>query len=85
MNLHPIDDSLLSRIVWIGCESSYYQYQSGLFDSSEFEPKMGRWRSQVATATTQLQLCAQRQWFAPDFREEIDRIVRTGGEWPCSE
>ena len=71
--------------VWREWENSYYQYQSGLFDSSEFEPRMGRWRSQMANAATKLQWCAQREWFAPDFRVEVDGIVRADGDWPCSE
>jgi hypothetical protein len=71
--------------VWREWENSYYQYKSGLFDSSEFEPRMGRWRSQMATPATQLQWCNQRQWFALDFMEEVDRIVRASGDWPCGE
>ncbi|HJO12610.1 MAG: hypothetical protein QGG67_11325 [Gammaproteobacteria bacterium] len=71
--------------VWREWENSYYQYQSGLFEQSKFEPRMGRWQSQMATEATQTQWCGQRQWFAPDFREEVDRIVRASGEWPCGD
>ncbi|PCH63892.1 MAG: hypothetical protein COC19_00505 [SAR86 cluster bacterium] len=61
--------------VWREWENSYYQFQSGLFELQEFEPRMLRWRSQLDTLAARQQWKATRQWYAPDFREVVDGFV----------
>lgn len=61
--------------VWREWENSYYQYQQGLFDAEEFEPRMLRWRSQMESAAARSQWAVTRLWYAPGFRAEVDRLV----------
>ncbi|MFM1897122.1 MAG: hypothetical protein RLZZ385_2196 [Pseudomonadota bacterium] len=58
-------------------ENSYYQYQRGLFDAAEFEPRMERWRSQMMAPSARATWHTTRQWYAPRFREVVDGIVQS--------
>ena len=62
--------------VWREWENSYYQFQRGLFDSQEFEPRMERWRSQMTEPAARIQWAATRQWYAPGFRQVVDDFVQ---------
>ncbi|MCB1669525.1 MAG: hypothetical protein R3F41_03595 [Gammaproteobacteria bacterium] len=61
--------------VWREWENSFYQYQRGLFDLEEFEPRMLRWRSQMETDAARVQWKLTRQWYAPGFRAVVDSYV----------
>ena len=61
--------------VWREWENSYYQYQQGLFQENEFQTRMRRWRSQMQMPAAASQWRATREWYAPDFRAEVDAIV----------
>jgi len=61
--------------VWREWENSYYQYEQGLFDAEEFEPRMMRWRSQMESEAARVQWATTREWYAPGFRAVVDRIV----------
>lgn len=61
--------------VWREWENSYYQYQRGLFESEEFEPRMLRWRSQMQSVAARVQWEGNRQWYAPGFRQIVDDMV----------
>ena len=61
--------------VWREWENSYYQYQEGLFDRTEFEPRMERWRSQMQTPAARSQWATTRTWYAPGFRTIVDEMV----------
>lgn len=62
--------------VWREWENSYYQYQRGLFDAQEFEPRMLRWRSQMQSSAARNQWSASRSWYAPGFRDVVDEFVQ---------
>lgn len=61
--------------VWREWENSYYQYQQGLFEADEFEPRMVRWRGQMQSASARTLWRADRDWYAPAFRARVDAIV----------
>ncbi len=61
--------------VWREWENSFYQFQHGLFDREEFEPRMLRWRSQMETEAARVQWAATKAWFAPGFRAVVDGYV----------
>ena len=56
-------------------ENSYYQYEEGLFTTEEFEVRLDRWKTGMATKGWQEVWAGARLAFAPRFRAEIDRIV----------
>ena len=60
-------------------ENSYYQYQRGLFTREDFEPRVGRWRSALASPAWRSRWDLLREGFAPSFRAEIERIVAEVG------
>lgn len=62
--------------VWREWENSYYQYQRGLFDAQEFEPRILRWRSQMESEGARSLWAGQRLWYAPGFRQVVDDLVR---------
>ena len=62
--------------VWREWENSYYQYQRGLFDAQEFEPRMLRWRSQMQSSAARTQWSGSRSWYAPGFRSVVDEFVQ---------
>jgi hypothetical protein len=61
--------------VWREWENSYYQYQRGLFDAQEFEPRTRRWRSQMESEAARALWAATRLWYAPGFRAVVDGFV----------
>jgi hypothetical protein len=61
--------------VWREWENSYYQYQEGLFDSREFQPRMERWRSQMTTPAARTTWAGSRLWYSPDFRAVVDSVT----------
>ncbi|MEX2132006.1 MAG: hypothetical protein WD772_11015 [Pseudohongiellaceae bacterium] len=62
--------------VWREWENSYYQYQRGLFELEEFEPRMQRWRVQMQSLSSRILWQSNRSWYAPGFREVVDAIVQ---------
>lgn len=61
--------------VWREWENSHYQFQQGLFDRDEFEPRMQRWRSTMRVKTVRDSWVATRMNYSPTFRAEVDAIV----------
>jgi len=61
--------------VWREWENSYYQYQQGLFDAAEFEPRMVRWENQMRSRAARTLWSSTRAWYAPDFRSRVDAFV----------
>ncbi|OFE13552.1 hypothetical protein PHACT_10740 [Pseudohongiella acticola] len=61
--------------VWREWENSYYQYQQGLFDREEFDPRLTRWRATMSNETVRLNWAATRQNYSPTFRAVVDSIV----------
>jgi len=62
--------------VWREWENSYYQFERGLFDVEEFEPRMARWQSQMETRSARVYWNATRLWYAPGFRAVVDSYVQ---------
>ncbi len=60
---------------WREWENSYYQFQQGLFDRTEFEPRMDRWRSSMRVKSIRDLWASSRENYAPAFRAEVDKIV----------
>jgi len=56
-------------------ENSHYQYESGLFTSDEFEPRIERWRRSMAFPGFREAWERSRESYSPSFRTEVDRIV----------
>lgn len=61
--------------VWREWENSYYQFQQGLFDGNEFEPRLTRWRATMRNPVVRESWAATRQNYSPAFRAEVDAIV----------
>ena len=72
---HRIMYSYFLTGVWREWENSYYQYQRGLFDADEFEPRTLRWRSQMEPDAARALWAGTRMWYAPGFREIVDGFV----------
>ena len=56
-------------------ENSHYQFVEGLFSREEFEPRMERWRLNMALPGYQQVWSVNRITFSPQFRAEIDGFV----------
>jgi hypothetical protein len=56
-------------------ENSFYQYEQGLFDESEFEPRRYRWQANMKLPGYREYWARGREAFSPSFRAEIDSIV----------
>lgn len=61
--------------VWREWENSHYQFEQGLFDRDEFEPRMQRWRETMRVASIRESWKQTRLNYSPSFRVEVDRIV----------
>ena len=61
--------------VWREWENSHYQFEQGLFDRDEFEPRMNRWVSTMRVKAVRDSWVATRMNYSPSFRMEVDRIV----------
>ena len=57
-------------------ENSYYQYEQGLFEQEEFEPRKTRWRKILNIKSIRDYWAVSRYEFSPRFRAEIDSIVQ---------
>lgn len=62
--------------VWREWENSYYQFERGLFEIEEFEPRMERWRAQMLSPSARALWRGNRLWYAPNFRSVVDNIVQ---------
>lgn len=57
-------------------ENSYYQYERGLFSAEEFEARRALWIRNMTRLEGFRDIWAtEREFYSPDFRAEIDRIV----------
>lgn len=56
-------------------ENSFYQYEQGLFDKSEFEPRRNRWRTNMALPGYRDYWAGSAETFSPGFKAEIDSII----------
>lgn len=72
---HLIMYSYFMAGVWREWENSYYQFQQGLFDPAEFEPRIVRWQSQMQSRASRTLWASNRDWYAPGFRARVDAIV----------
>lgn len=68
--------------VWREWENSFYQFQQGLFDSDEFQPRMNRWQSQMRLKLTRDSWVSTRMNYSPSFRAVVDRIVASYEDVP---
>ena len=57
-------------------ENSFYQYEQGLYDLEEFEPRKARWEEVLRGTPMRDYWIQSRGQFSPRFREEVDNIVR---------
>ena len=67
--------SFLLAGMWREWENSLYQYERGLYESSEFEPRIGRWRYNMRPAAVRELWKLTNGTYAPSFREKLDEIV----------
>ncbi len=65
--------------VWREWENSYYQFQQGLFEREEFEPRMNRWHDMMRTRLNRDSWMATHMNYSPSFRAEVDKIVASYG------
>ena len=57
-------------------ENEYYQYQSGLFEMVEFQPRVTAWQSRIRSSSGLKEVWARvRQSFSPEFSELIDGLI----------
>jgi hypothetical protein len=61
--------------VWREWENSHYQFEQGLFDRDEFEPRTNRWVSMMRVKANRDAWLATRMNYSPSFRAEVDRII----------
>ena len=61
--------------MWREWENSLYQYESGLYEPSEFEPRIGRWRYNMRPEAVRELWKLTKGTYAPSFREKLDEIV----------
>jgi hypothetical protein len=61
--------------VWREWENSHYQFEQGLFDRDEFEPRINRWISVMRVKANRDAWLATRMNYSPSFRAEVDRII----------
>ena len=60
-------------------ENSRYQYERGLFTPEEFEARLVRWQVTMTQPGFREVWEGSREFYAPSFRAEIDRIVAEVG------
>ncbi|MEZ5553802.1 MAG: hypothetical protein R3E82_23195 [Pseudomonadales bacterium] len=68
--------SFLLAGIWREWENSHYQYERGLYESSEFEPRIGRWRYNMRSVAVRELWIQTKGTYSPAFRERLDEIVR---------
>ena len=57
-------------------ENEWYQYQQGLFEEFEFEPRMNLWRAILANEEYRSLWRIWKNQHSPDFVVEIDRLIQ---------
>lgn len=72
---HLVMYSYFMAGVWREWENSYYQFEQGLFDIAEFEPRMVRWHSQMQSRAARTLWTTNKEWYAPGFRARVDAMV----------
>lgn len=55
-------------------ENSYYQYEQGLFEPEEFEPRKERWRRVMANQPVRDYWKMSGDEYSPEFRKVLDEI-----------
>ena len=60
-------------------ENEWYQFQIGLYDETEFAPRLERWGRTMASTGYRQAWQIFRGQFSPGFREEIDSVVGFDG------
>ena len=63
-------------------ENEWYQYQNGLFEQSEFEPRLTFWSTLLSLPAYRAIWELTKNTFAPNFRQQIDRMIRESGSTP---
>ncbi len=62
-------------------ENEWYQYQQGLFEPEEFEPRLNIWRRMVNTpGVIRVWEGGQREAFSPEFAALIDSLIEDTGQ-----
>jgi len=56
-------------------ENEWYQFQQGLFESEEFEPRIALWGSVLSSPGYRKGWQSQRLIYLPEFREQVDEII----------
>jgi len=57
-------------------ENEWYQYQQGLFETDEFEPRIAIWRTMINEMPgMRLYWSYQSSAYSPEFRELIDSLI----------
>ncbi len=72
---HLVMYSYFMAGVWREWENSYYQFEQGLFDIADFEPRMVRWHSQMQSREARTLWTTNKEWYAPGFRARVDAMV----------
>ena len=57
-------------------ENEWYQYQNGLFDETEFEPRLNLWRNSMSNPYNIVVWKQARLDYSPDFRELLDSLIQ---------
>lgn len=71
-----LSSQFLLQGIFRAYENSFYQYEQGLFELEDFEPRRRRWRQVLARPSVANYWKGNREQYSPNFRAEIDSIVR---------
>ena len=63
--------------IWREWANSLYQYESGLYDSSEFEPRIVRWKLNMRPEAVRTLWKQTRGMYSPALRERLDDFVQS--------
>lgn len=76
------DSAEAAQYVWMVAgnlrlwENEWYQYQQGLFEPAEFEPRLNIWRNMVnSPGVIRVWEGGQRDAFSPEFAALIDSLI----------
>ena len=56
--------------------NEWYQYEQGLYEADEFEPRLNRWKRQLRNPGYQSVWTINEAQFSESFRNEINRLLR---------
>jgi len=56
--------------------NEWYQYQQGLYDAEEFEPRLVRWKRQLGEPGIRRVWAGAQYQYSQSFRDEIDRLIQ---------